>query len=557
MIGKTLLGQRFLTAMPFLLFVFLFAGAAQTRAVTLYGVSVSNQLVRFDSATPANVTTIGAITGLQAGENILGIDFRPATGQLYALGSTSRLYVINLSTGAATAVGTAGAFTLSGTDFGFDFNPTVDRLRVVSNTGQNLRLNPNDGTLTANDGALNPGTPSVTAAAYTNSFAGATATTLYDIDTNSDRLLIQNPPNAGTLVDVGALGVNADGVNGFDITTGNNTAFAALQVGGATGLYRINLTTGAATLIGQIGSGAALRGLAIVAGSAASGGTATALDFDGDRRADFANFRIPISTWFVRQSLSGGFSAVQFGIGGSDILTPGDYDGDGRADVAVFRPSDGTWYVLRSSNNQLLAVRFGANGDQPVARDYDGDGRTDFAVVRRMNGLLFWYILNSSNGQFRGEQFGVATDVVAPGDYDGDGRFDIAVRRGAGGEPATFYILQSSAGFTARQWGIGADIIVPGDYDGDGKTDLAVIREGSSWTWFILFSSNNSFFATQLGGKGQFPAQADYNGDGRTDVATFDPFSAAYYYYRSSDGALVAQPFGQNGDVPVASYNAF
>ncbi|MEJ7701366.1 MAG: DUF4394 domain-containing protein [Pyrinomonadaceae bacterium] len=96
---------------------------------------------------PNNVVNVAAITGLAAGENILGIDFRPATGQLYALGSSSRIYIINPRTGVATAVGAAGAFTLMGTDFGFDFNPTVDRIRIVSNTGQNLRVNPNDGTL--------------------------------------------------------------------------------------------------------------------------------------------------------------------------------------------------------------------------------------------------------------------------------------------------------------------------------------------------------------------------------------------------------------------------
>jgi len=49
------------------------------------------------------------ITGLQAGETVLGFDYRPATGGLYAIGSTSRLYLINGTTGAATQVGSAGA----------------------------------------------------------------------------------------------------------------------------------------------------------------------------------------------------------------------------------------------------------------------------------------------------------------------------------------------------------------------------------------------------------------------------------------------------------------
>src|SRR4029453_12592543 len=99
------------------------------------------------SSTPGTIFGALGITGLQAGETVLGIDFRPATGGLYALGSTSRLYTINPTTGAATQVGAAGAFTLSGTAFGFDFNPVVDRIGVVSDADQNLRLIPDTGAL--------------------------------------------------------------------------------------------------------------------------------------------------------------------------------------------------------------------------------------------------------------------------------------------------------------------------------------------------------------------------------------------------------------------------
>ena len=240
--------------------------------LNVYGLTTGNQIVRFNSARPNTILSTVAVTGLAGGENLLGIDFRPATGQLYGLGSTSRLYTINLATGAATAVGAAGAFTLTGTDFGFDFNPTVDRIRVVSNTGQNLRLNPNDGTLTATDGPLNPGTPQVTAAAYTNNFSGATTTTLYDIDSGNDTLYTQNPPNNGTLVPVGALGVDVGAVNGFDIAAGSGTALAGLQLAGGTTsqLYSINLTNGAASFIGPVGTATPLRGLAIATGGSGS-----------------------------------------------------------------------------------------------------------------------------------------------------------------------------------------------------------------------------------------------------------------------------------------------
>lgn len=211
-----------------------------------YAVSANNELVIFNPLNPSPVNK--TITGLAGGENILGLDFRPVNGQLYALGSTNKLYTINAATGAATAVGSSTFSTpLSGTNFGFDFNPTVDRIRVVSNTGQNLRLNPTDGSVAAVDGALLPVTPTITGAAYINNFAGATTTTLFDIDAQNGRLYKQDPPNLGTLIDVGALGVTGSAANGFDIGSASGTAYALLTVGSTTKVYTINLQTGAAT----------------------------------------------------------------------------------------------------------------------------------------------------------------------------------------------------------------------------------------------------------------------------------------------------------------------
>lgn len=226
-----------------------------------YAVDMNNNLQIFNLNNPGTPVN-KAIIGLQTGENIVGIDMRPATGQLYALGSTSRLYVINMSSGAATAIGT-GSFTplLSGTSFGFDFNPTVDRIRLVSNTGQDLRLNPNDGTVAAVDGMLNPGTPMVTSVAYTNNFSGATSTTLYDIDFAADKLFIQNPPNNGTLIEVGSLGIDVTSESGFDIGGTSNRAYALLTVAGTTRIYTISLTSGAATQFASFPN--ATRGFAV------------------------------------------------------------------------------------------------------------------------------------------------------------------------------------------------------------------------------------------------------------------------------------------------------
>ena len=134
---------------------------------------------------------------------------------------------------------------LSGTRFGVDFNPMVDR-RASSANRQNLRINPNNGAIAGVDTALNPA-GTVVAAAYLNNVDGTGSTVLYDIDAASDQLLIQNPPNNGVLTAVGPLGVNTSTDVAFDISPLDNTAFAALNVGGVAGLYTINLVTGAAT----------------------------------------------------------------------------------------------------------------------------------------------------------------------------------------------------------------------------------------------------------------------------------------------------------------------
>ncbi len=242
--------------------------AAAVPAIDAFGLTATGTgLVTLSTSAPAAVSAPKAITGLQAGETILGIDVRPTTGQLFGLGSTSRVYAINPMTGAATAAGAPFTPALSGTSFGFDFNPTVDRIRVTSNTGQNLRLNPANGVVAANDPALNGATPpSAEGAAYTNSAGTAASTTLFDINASTASLYIQTPPNNGTLQLVGSgLGVTPTPGTpvGFDILVSGSTnkGVASLVVAGTAGLYEINLTSGAATFLGATGQ--VLNGLAL------------------------------------------------------------------------------------------------------------------------------------------------------------------------------------------------------------------------------------------------------------------------------------------------------
>lgn len=223
-----------------------------------YAISENNQLLTFDPENNADIVRM-AISGLQAGENIVGIDVRPANSMLYAIGSNSRIYTINTSTGTATFVATL-SIALSGASFAVDFNPVPDRIRIISNSGQNLRVNPVDGA-TINDGTINPAPVAVSAAGYTNSVAGATTTTLHVIDTDADKLFIQNPPNNGTLTMGMNLGINVDASNGFDIGGKSGVAYAIFSTGNNTSLYTINLTTGQATQVRSFAE--RVRGLAL------------------------------------------------------------------------------------------------------------------------------------------------------------------------------------------------------------------------------------------------------------------------------------------------------
>jgi hypothetical protein len=262
----------------------LVSGEGRAEAELLTGLTSTGNLVTFDSSTPGTIASNLAISGIGS-ETLLGIDRRPATGILYGLGSGNHLYTINTTTGAATAVGPAFSPALSGTAFGFDFNPVPDRIRVTSTDMSNFRLNPNDGTVAGTDTVLSyvlgdsgAGlTPRVVGSAYTNNFNGTAVTTLFGIDSNRDVLVMQGgtngspSPNLGALTTIGTgLGFNTSDLVGFDISGTTGVAFASMvaPTGGAAQLFTINLATGAATLVGTIGNGLTLTGLAAGVGSA-------------------------------------------------------------------------------------------------------------------------------------------------------------------------------------------------------------------------------------------------------------------------------------------------
>ena len=235
------------------------------RDLQVVGLVADGTLVCFEDDRPRRADTIGTVYGLDQDVSLIGIDYRPANNTLYGVGNAGGVYTIDANTAQATLVSRLNQ-PLTGTNFGVDFNPAVDRLRIVSaETGQNLRVNVDDGTTNV-DGTLNiPGATPVnpalgaSAVAYTNNDADPnTVTTLFDIDTTNDNVVIQAPANAGSLSPTGKLGVDAASPVGFDIysslgygtTTGLRPLATFAGPDGKTNLYRVDLLAGRVSQVG-------------------------------------------------------------------------------------------------------------------------------------------------------------------------------------------------------------------------------------------------------------------------------------------------------------------
>jgi hypothetical protein len=239
--------------------------------------ALTNSLVFFDSATPGSVSAPIAVTGLVAGDFLLGIDLRPSDGQLVGVARSTtdftqaRVYTINTATGAATLIQAAFAFPFTSAGaIGIDFNPVPNALRLVSDAEANLRITAGGtGTVNVDSNLTRTGSPDPTldiaAVAYSNNVPGGIGgvTTLYDINAATGQLFTQGgvngspSPNLGQLFLVGSLGfLPANNLIGFDISGATGIAYASMFIPGASdALFTINLATGAATLIGAIGGG--------------------------------------------------------------------------------------------------------------------------------------------------------------------------------------------------------------------------------------------------------------------------------------------------------------
>jgi hypothetical protein len=245
---------------------------SRSSAATIYAIDDSNNLFTFDNLTPQNITTGVFVTGLASNEHLINLDWgvnpsNTSQNVLYGIGSSYRLYTINPATGAATPA--ASSFGLvSGNSFGMDYNPVVNRIRLISDNDNNIVIDPATGALATTQTNVhytiaNPPNPSVVGLAYTFNDPVVGMTTLYGIDSNTNTLVrvgstggTPDNPSTGNLTTIGALGVDTNNFVGFDISQ-NNVAFAAMQPtsSSVSNLYAINLATGAASSVGQIVGG--------------------------------------------------------------------------------------------------------------------------------------------------------------------------------------------------------------------------------------------------------------------------------------------------------------
>jgi Domain of unknown function (DUF4394)/PEP-CTERM motif len=234
----------------------LLAPVSIASAEQIAGLTFDGKIVTFDSATPMTIASSFSITGLAAGDSLIGIDLRPANARIYGVSQTGRVYTLTTS-GLASLVTTLSTIP-TGTSFGIDFNPVPDRLRIISANGQNLRANVAGGATTVDTAITKSGGGAINllGTAYTNSVPGGpppASTVIYGIDSVTDSLMTSAAPNGGVYTTVGRLGVGLTNNNliGFDISGATGKAYLNID----SAFYSVNLATGATKFIDTIGSG--------------------------------------------------------------------------------------------------------------------------------------------------------------------------------------------------------------------------------------------------------------------------------------------------------------
>lgn len=226
------------------------------------GLAANNQIISFDTSDPTQLINVKKVLNLGDSEQLIGIDYRPEDRSLYGITDSNKVYRVDVASGAASQVSTLNA-ALKGVNFAVDFNPVADRVQVISDRDQNLSVDASTGITVINGDIkfalsnLNrTPNPNVTAAAFTNSFKGASSTRLFAVETDND-LLVEADWTSGTITPIGQLGIDVGAIAGMDISGQSGDAFGAFIKKGNSfsELYSLDLNSGAAKLLGTIGQG--------------------------------------------------------------------------------------------------------------------------------------------------------------------------------------------------------------------------------------------------------------------------------------------------------------
>lgn len=453
-----------------------------------FAATSTNRLMHFDKADPGRFSWSVDLTGL-GDDNIVALDIRPADNQLYALTDSAKLYTIDPMTGAATAkatliadpTDTTNAFTgLSGSEFGIDFNPVIDRLRITSNTGQNLRVNADTGEVTT-DPAINGMSSGYTAIAHNNNVAPACRTTMYAIDPVSNRFLTQGTTD-GTATGVGGVGFDVTATAGFDVSTdgaGVSTGFAILTNGGQAGMYTIELSSGEATLaratVGPLIEGETIKTFTVSTLDHAAAATQQPGELYGVSATDVVSFnRANPEKLCTTKPLSG--------LAANETI----YDLD-------MRPSTGVLYVLTGigtagklhrvdpmSGNLSPAIPIGTLSGTSFGMDFEPTGAVPLRVVSNNGQNLRVNDLTTGASTASTALSSAATSAAYTDSVQGAGTSTLYVI-----DPGTDRLSLVSApnsGTLTDVGALGVDVTSIAGFDIDGRDNLAfvVVNVGSS-----------------------------------------------------------------------------
>jgi hypothetical protein len=555
-------------------------------AADLVGLTTSGQLVHFSSATPNSPTVVGTVSGLVVGETLVGIDFRPATSQLYGLGfasGTAQIYTIDPTTAVATPLNSSFSLSPADKSFGFGFDPVADNIRITSNVGENLRVDPTTGAVISNDTPLNPSGTYV-GAAYSNNFRGATQATLYAYDFVNNRIVTIGGFNGsainGKVAAVGATGITVSsgtaGDLGFDVGA-DGVAYVNLVSGGQSGLYTVNLSTGAMSLVGAVGSGLTLVGVseAPTASFSVSGypspiGTNTPATFTVTA-IDAYGTTVPTYNGTVT-FLSTDPSAV---LPADSTLTNG-----AGTFTASFRTvgtqsliaSDLTVTTINGAQNNIVVGNGGGGGGTSPPPPITGAGK--LGVVRPNTDRSAGVTQDTNgNGVFDAGDaaftFGLSTDKFLVGDWAGLGFDSIGVVRPTAIGVAQFSLDTNGdnafdSGDSVFYFGLNSDTFVVGDWNGSSNTKIGVVRQGSNGVavWSLdtngngVFDSGDSVFSYGL--NSDTFITGDWTGSGHAQIGVVRQTASGVLQWvlntsggGSFGGGDTVYNFGLNGDVPV------